>query len=101
MSSFAQENVEQKDPATLKGILLMELRETRNQKYWFVSEKEAVAGLTPQQAAWSDGKNHSVGQPVQHMIFWNSFNLAYFKGEHPSGPATMRTRSTTTEVSGR
>jgi len=86
MSSFAQENVKQKQPATLKGILLMELRETHNEKNWFVSEKEAVAGLTREQAAWSDGKNHSVGQLVQHMIFWNSFNLAYFKGEHPPGP---------------
>ena len=86
MSSFAQENVNQKQPANLRNILLMELRETHNQKNWFVSEKEAVAALTPEQAAWSDGKNHSVGQLVQHMIFWNSFNLAYFKGEHPPGP---------------
>src|SRR5215469_2592628 len=86
MSSLAQENTAQKQPATLRSILLMELRETHNQKNWFVSEKEAVAGLTPEQAAWSDGKNHSVGQLVQHMTFWNSFNLAYFKGEHPPNP---------------
>lgn len=82
---FAQDNA-QKPPATLKSILLMELRETHNQKNWFVSEKEAVAGLTPEQAAWSDGKNHSVGQLVHHMTFWNSQNLAAFKGEHPASP---------------
>lgn len=86
MSSFAQESRTPKQPATLRSILLMELRETHKQKNWFVSEKEAVAGLTPEQAAWSDGKNHSVGQLVQHMISWNSFNLAYFKGEHSPGP---------------
>jgi uncharacterized damage-inducible protein DinB len=86
MSSFAQENAKQKQPETLRDVLLMELRETHNQKNWFVSEKEAVAGLTPEQAAWSDGKNHSVGQLVQHMSFWASFNLAYFKGEHPPAP---------------
>lgn len=64
---------------TLKTILLQELRETHNEKNWFVSEKEAVAGLTAEQAAWSDGKNHSVGQLVQHLNFWNSSNLARMK----------------------
>jgi hypothetical protein len=86
MSSFAQESGAPKQPATLRNLLLTELRETHNQKNWFVSEKDAVRGLTPEQAAWSDGKNHSVGQLVQHMTFWNSFNLAYFKGEHPPAP---------------
>jgi hypothetical protein len=62
----------------LRTVLLQELRETHNQKNWFVSEKEAVAGLTPEQAAWSDGKNHSVGQLVQHLNFWNRANLAKF-----------------------
>ena len=61
---------------TLKSILLQELRETHNEKNWFVSEKEAVADLTAEQAAWSDGKNHSVAQLVQHLNFWNSSNLA-------------------------
>jgi uncharacterized damage-inducible protein DinB len=86
MTGFAQENAPSKQPATLRSTLLTELRETHNQKNWFVSEKEAVAGLTPEQAAWSDGKNHSVGQLVAHMNFWNSFNLASFKGEHPGNP---------------
>lgn len=63
----------------LKTILLQELRETHNQKNWFVSEKEAVAGLTPEQAAWNDGKNHSVGQLVEHLTYWNSANLANMK----------------------
>ena len=67
----------------LRALLLQELRETHNQKNWFVSEKEAVAGLTPEQAAWSDGKNHSVGQLVQHLNFWNASNLATLKHEPP------------------
>jgi len=86
-SSFAQDSATPKQPVTLKSILLAELRETHNQKNWFVSEKEAVAGLTPEQAAWSDGKNHSVGQLVHHMTTWNSLNLAGFKGEHPQIPS--------------
>lgn len=87
MSAFAQQSAQPKKPATLRSILLMELRETHNQKNWFASEKEAVAELTPEQAAWSDGKNHSVGQLVNHLAFWNAFSLANFKGEHPQNPA--------------
>src|SRR5690349_24314269 len=68
----------------LRTVLLQELRETHNEKNWFVSEKEAVAGLTPEQAAWSDGKNHSVGQLVQHLNYWNAANLAKLKHE-PAG----------------
>jgi hypothetical protein len=63
-------------PSPLRAVLLQELRETHNEKNWFVSEKEAVAGLTAEQATWSDGKNHSVGQLVQHLAYWNSANLA-------------------------
>jgi hypothetical protein len=65
--------------STLKQVLLQELRETHNEKNWFVSEKEATAGLTPEQATWNDGKNHSAGQLVEHMNYWNSVNLANLK----------------------
>jgi uncharacterized damage-inducible protein DinB len=68
---------------TLKSILLQQLRETHNQKNWFVSEKEAVAGLTPEQAAWNDGKNHGVGQLLAHLNYWNSINLQGMKGGKP------------------
>jgi hypothetical protein len=77
---------------TLKTVLLQELRETHNEKAWFVSEKEAVAGLTPEQAAWSDGRNHSVGQLVQHLNYWNSANLARLKHQ----PAPKVTNNETT-----
>src|ERR1700756_2477050 len=85
VSSLAQAQQPKTDP-TLKTVLLQELRETHNEKAWFVSEKEAVAGLTGEQAAWSDGKNHSVGQLVQHMNYWNSANLARLK--HQPAPKT-------------
>ena len=82
-----------KTPPTLKTVLLQQLRETHNEKNWFVSEKEAVAGLTSEQAAWSDGKNHSVGQLVQHLNYWNSANLATFKQQSarkvPNNDATF------------
>ena len=78
---------ESKAPATLKSVLLQGLRDTHNDKNWFVSGKEALAGLTPKQAAWTDGKNHSVGQLAQHLVYWNGSSLARFKGEHPQDPA--------------
>src|SRR6266704_57860 len=81
-----------KTPATLKSILLQGLQETHNQKNWFVSGKEAMEGLTPEQAVWTDGKNHSVGQLVKHIVFWNSRVLAQFKGEKsPEPPANDET----------
>ncbi len=46
--------------------------------------KIAIAGLTPEQAAWKDETdNHSIAQLVNHLIFWNQ-QLAKFKGEKPA-----------------
>ncbi|HSE48394.1 MAG TPA: DinB family protein [Terriglobales bacterium] len=79
VSATAQDT---KAPVNLKSILLQQLHEVHNQKNWFVSEKEAAMGLTPEQAAWSDGKNHSVGQLVQHLTYWNRMTLVALQG-HP------------------
>ncbi len=79
LAAYAQDK---KSAPTLKGILLEQLRTTHNQKEWFVPANTAVEGLTPEQASWTDGKgNHSVGQLANHLIFWNSEELAKFKGE--------------------
>ena len=80
LSNYAEE----KKPApTLKGILLEQLRSTHNNSDWFVCANVAVQGLTAEQANWSDGKNHSVGQLVNHIVFWDRQSLAKFKGETP------------------
>ncbi|MFL6447446.1 MAG: DinB family protein [Bryobacteraceae bacterium] len=71
-------------PQTLKGILLESLRTTHNQKEWFVPVNIAVDGITPEQAKWRDkAGNHSIGQLTNHLAFWNSEQLAKFKGEKP------------------
>ena len=77
---------ENKTPApTLKSVLLEQLRTTHNKAEWFVPANTAVEGLSAEQASWTDGKgNHSVGQIVNHLIFWNRFTLAKFKGERPT-----------------
>lgn len=79
VAAFAQD---QKPSPTLKSILLEQLRSTHNQKEWFAPANTAVEGLTAEQANWTDGKgNHSVGQLVNHLIFWDRRNLQRFKGE--------------------
>src|SRR5437867_403514 len=71
-----------KPAPTLKSILLEQLRTTHTQKDWFVTANIAADGLTAEQASWKDGKgNHSVGELVNHLIYWNSEQLAKFKGQ--------------------
>jgi uncharacterized damage-inducible protein DinB len=77
-------HAEDKKPTTLRGVLLEQLRTTHNQKDWFVPVNIAVEGVTAEQATWTDGKgNHSIGQLTNHLLFWNSDQLARFKGETP------------------
>ena len=73
---------DQKTAPTLKSVLLQQLRDTHTNSNWFVCAKVAVAGVTPEQANWTDGKgNHSVGQLAYHIWFWNKRNLDQMKGE--------------------
>jgi uncharacterized damage-inducible protein DinB len=72
-----------KKPATLREVLLAELRSTHTNAEWFVPANTAVKSLTAEQANWTDGKgNHSVGQLTYHLVFWNQRNLARLKGEN-------------------
>jgi len=66
----------------LRSVLLQELKTTHNSKEWFVPANIAIDGLTAEQASWKDGSgNHSVGQLVYHLVFWNERQVAKFKGE--------------------
>jgi len=79
LSAMAQGN---KAPTTLRGVLLEQLRSTHSEEDWFVPAKIAVDGLTAEQAKWIPGKDaHSVGQLANHLLFWNTRELAQFKGE--------------------
>jgi hypothetical protein len=71
-------------PATLRSLLLHELRTTHNQADWFVPISVAVDGLTAEQASWQpSGGGHSAGQLTYHLLFWNRRALAKFKNEDP------------------
>ena len=68
--------------ATLKSVLLRQLKTTHTQKDWFVPANIAVEGLTAKQAMWTDGSgNHSVGQLAYHLVFWNERLLKSFRNE--------------------
>lgn len=72
----------QKPAPTLKSVLLQQLKDTHINSNWFVCADVAVAGVTPEQANWTDGKgNHSVGQLAYHIWYWNWRNVANMKGE--------------------
>lgn len=80
--SFAQQQDQAQKPApTLKSVLLEQLHSTHDKAEWFVPANTAIEGLTAEQASWTDGKNHSVGQLVNHIIYWDRRALEKFKGE--------------------
>jgi hypothetical protein len=82
--AFAQDQKQDQKPATLRSVLLDQLKSTHTEKDWFVTTNVAVEGLTAERANWTDGKgNHSIGQLAYHLLFWNTQLLAKFKGETP------------------
>jgi uncharacterized damage-inducible protein DinB len=85
MTAHAQSAPPKPPPTTLKGVLLEQLRTTHNSQDWFASGNTAIAGLTADQAKWTDGKgNHSVGQLTYHLVYWDKRSLLRFKGGTPS-----------------
>ncbi|MBS1947752.1 MAG: DinB family protein [Bacteroidetes bacterium] len=73
-----------KTAPALKSILLDQFRATHNKQEWFVPATQALGGLSAEQAMWrQDTSLHSIGQLVNHLIFWDNEELAKFKGEKP------------------
>jgi hypothetical protein len=71
----------QPQPATLRSLLLHELRTTHNKAEWFVPINTAVEGLTAEQANWQPPSGeHSAGQLAYHLLFWNRRNLNSLRG---------------------
>jgi hypothetical protein len=65
VSLHAQDQKQNQTPATLKSILLEQLRSTHNKKDWFVDGNTAVAGLTAGRTGQLEGRQRqSLGRPV-------------------------------------
>lgn len=79
ISVYAQN---QQPPATLRSILLHELRTTHNKADWFAPISAAVEGLTAEQARWQPPAGaHSAGQLTYHLLFWNRRTLEKLQGK--------------------
>jgi uncharacterized damage-inducible protein DinB len=67
---------------SLKSVLLEQLKTTHDKENWFAPVNKALAGVTAEQATWTDGSgNHSIGQLANHLLFWNERQLQKFQGE--------------------
>lgn len=74
----------QPEQATMKPLLLEKLKSSYDKQGWFAPLKNATQGLTAEQANWKDSTgNHSIGELVSHLIFWNERNLMAFQGNTP------------------
>lgn len=72
-----------KTEPNVKSLLVQQLKNTHTNQEWFVPTKKAIEGLTLEQSNWKDStENHSIGELVSHLIFWNEMNLKAFKGEN-------------------
>ncbi|MCH5584795.1 DinB family protein [Shimazuella sp. AN120528] len=67
-----------------KDIFLQQLTACFDQNHWFVSIKNALDGLTEEQALWKSGdKTNSIWEIVNHLNFWNKLYYDRFQGVFP------------------
>lgn len=73
---------EKKDSAELKPLLTEQLKYSHTDENWFVPTKIAITGITAEQSNWKDSTdNHSIGELVSHLTFWNEMFLKDLNGE--------------------
>ena len=66
----------------VKSVLVDLMKKSHTEQHWYVPTKIALEGLTVEQSNWKDStENHSIGELVSHLVFWNEINLRAFKGE--------------------
>ncbi|MEM8965257.1 MAG: DinB family protein [Bacteroidota bacterium] len=71
-----------KDNTEVKSLLADLMKKSHTEQHWFVPTKTALEGLAVEQSNWRDStENHSIGELVSHLVFWNGINLRAFNGE--------------------
>jgi uncharacterized damage-inducible protein DinB len=64
-----------------KDILLEQFGTCFDNNGWFVATKNAIAGLTAEQAAWKpEGADNSIHEIINHLNYYNNAYLQRFKG---------------------
>lgn len=62
-------------------LLLQQLDASFDQNGWFVAPKNAVEGLTAEQAAWKpENTENSIWEILNHLNYYNNAYLQRFKG---------------------
>lgn len=66
---------------TIKKILLEQFTVTYEENGWFVALKNALEGLSVEEALWKEGElDHSIWELVVHLRYWNERWLRRFFG---------------------
>ena len=64
-----------------KDFLLDQFKICFDENGWFVATKNAIAGVTAEQAAWKpEGADNSIHEIINHLNFYNNAYLQRFKG---------------------
>ncbi|PYS99393.1 MAG: DinB family protein [Acidobacteria bacterium] len=64
-----------------KELLLGQFTTCFDENGWFVATKNAITGVTAEQAAWKfDGADNSIHEIINHLNFYNYAYLQRFKG---------------------
>jgi uncharacterized damage-inducible protein DinB len=66
---------------SLKSTLIEQFTACYDKNGWFVSLKNAIAGITAEQASWRpDGADNSISSLLSHMNYYNNAYLERFQG---------------------
>ena len=66
----------------MKEVLLEQFSCCYDDSAWFVALKNALEGVTGEQAAWKPaGVDNSIWENVNHILFWNERWLQRYRGE--------------------
>lgn len=64
-----------------KETLLKQYDRCYNENGWFVAVRNALEGVTAEQAAWKpDGSDNSIWESLSHITYYNNAYLQRFKG---------------------
>lgn len=65
-----------------KDVLIQQHIACFEKNDWFVAAKNALHGLTAEQAAWKpDGADNTIWEEVNHLFFWNERYLQIWRKE--------------------
>ena len=65
----------------IKKTLLKQYDHCYNENGWFVAVRNAIEGVTAEQAAWKpEGSDNSIWESLTHITYYNDAYLQRFKG---------------------